>query len=195
MVKQFKFLTCILVVLLIFTACTTSESEPDPVAPEVDQPEALATVTLAPTSDVEIESVPTNTSEPMPTETAIPSVENNYPAFSLDEPFSLGGGETAVLDTGNLQLTFAEVVEDSRCPEDVDCFWSGQAIIRVLAEQSGQPSVELLFNTNPAPNETVDTLPAYEYIVHLEQLDPYPAEVDNPIVFEEYQAQLVVTQP
>jgi hypothetical protein len=114
--------------------------------------------------------------------------------FALDELFSLGGGQTAVLETGDLQLSFTEVPEDSRCPTEVNCFWSGRALVVMMAQQGGE-AVTLEFDTNPAPNETVDTLAAFEYTVHLEQLDPYPKNPENPIEFADYRAQLVVTRP
>jgi hypothetical protein len=118
----------------------------------------------------------------------------NPDTFALDELFSLGGGETAVFNTNGLQLHFSEVVEDSRCPTEVECFWTGQAVIIITAEEDGE-AVDLEFNTNPAPGQTIDVLPAFGYMVHLELLDPYPKNPDNPIVFSDYQAQLIVKRP
>jgi len=42
-------------------------------------------------------------------------------------------------------------VEDSRCPTQVNCFWTGQArtALDVQPDRSGWTRVE--FNTNPAP--------------------------------------------
>lgn len=141
------------------------------------------------------ESQPDETQESTPTEELVVEPESiDQDSFVLDELFSLGGGETAVLETGDLQLHFAEVPEDSRCPTEVECFWSGRALVVITAEQGGE-SVTLEFDTNPAPSETVDTLPAFAYMVHLEQLDPYPKNPENPITFTDYRAQLLVTRP
>ena len=53
------------------------------------------------------------------------------------EPFRLALGDTA--DRDGHAVRFAEVVEDSRCPEDVQCVWAGRAKIRV--EIDGEPFV------------------------------------------------------
>jgi hypothetical protein len=139
------------------------------------------------------ESVPDIT--PEPTEEMVVKPESiSQDTFALDELFSLGGGETAVLDTGDLQIHFTEVPEDSRCPTEVNCFWSGRALVVITAQQ-GRESVLLEFDTNPAPGETADSLPAFDYMVQLEQLDPYPKNPENPIIFTDYRAQLVVERP
>lgn len=166
MAKQVKIWLVLTFFAGLFTACTNNTV-----------PESVPDITPEPTAEmvVEPESIGQGT-------------------FVLDELFSLGGGETAVLDTGELQLHFTEVPEDSRCPTEVECFWSGRALVVIMAEQGGE-SVTLEFDTNPAPSEMVDTLPAFDYMVHLEQLDPYPKNPDNPIAFTDYRAQLLVARP
>lgn len=155
----------------------------------------LLALSAACSGSAEPESLLEETPEPTPTEGMVVDPESvDQHTFVLDELFSLGGGETAVLDTGELQLHFTEVPEDSRCPTEVECFWSGRALVVIMAEQGGK-SVTLEFDTNPAPSETVDTLSAFDYMVHLEQLDPYPKNPENPIEFVDYRAQLVVTRP
>jgi len=42
----------------------------------------------------------------------------------LGVPFALKPGQTAVVE--NLQVTFDEVIQDSRCPQGVDCWWIGE---------------------------------------------------------------------
>lgn len=41
---------------------------------------------------------------------------------------------------GNLALTPLAVMEDSRCPEGVDCAWPGRVVLRVAVEQDGNRS-------------------------------------------------------
>lgn len=160
-------------------ACNAPGADEDSAAPE-----SLASPTPA------LSPAGTPTSPPATeTPTAVPET-----AVSLGETFILAGGQEVALDEGGLSLHFAEVLEDSRCPTDVDCFWTGQARIRITATQPGQEPIQLEFNTNPAPGETVDQLMAGEYTVQLLQLDPYPKSPDTPIAFADYQAQLVVTR-
>lgn len=111
--------------------------------------------------------------------------------FTLDQPFVLGGGQEAVLTRHDVSLRFAEVLEDSRCPALVACFWTGQARITIVAE-SGDQSSTLEFNTNPAPTMTVMALPVGPYSVTLQSLDPYPQSADDRIGLGDYRATLVV---
>lgn len=75
----------------------------------------------------------------------------DVPEFGLNEAFTLSGGQEGLIASEGLRLRFAEVVEDSRCPTQVNCFWTGQARIAldVQPDRSGWTRVE--FNTNPAP--------------------------------------------
>ena len=179
--------------LTLLIACNPTTTEP--AEPESALTEVTTEPTMEPTATIAPEPTATEEIVPTPTEESMPDLPDDAITFNVGESFALGGGKTAVLSSGDLTLRFAEVLEDSRCPKDVDCFWEGQARILIIAEQPGQPPIELEFNTNLATEGATDTLPAYGFTVQLEQLDPYPKSADNPIAFEAYQAQLVVTMP
>ena len=111
----------------------------------------------------------------------------------LDQPFVLAGGQQAALPGGGLRLRFAEVLEDSRCPAQVSCFWTGQARIAIVADTADQASTTVEFNTNPAPNMTVSTARvAGGYTVTLQSLEPYPQSPDHPISLSDYRATVLV---
>ncbi|MCL4266829.1 MAG: hypothetical protein KJ069_26855 [Anaerolineae bacterium] len=169
-----------LLLAMALAACTQTTGNAEPAAPEE------APTDLPPTEAA------THTAVPRPTDTAVP-LPTSAPTTNLDEPFALAGDAETVVGTEGLTLHFERVLEDSRCPTQVDCVWSGQARILIVASQPGQEPVELEFNTNPTPDQTVDLLPAYGYTVQLIQLDPYPQTTD-PILFADYRAQLVVTR-
>lgn len=57
-------------------------------------------------------------------------------------------GETSDLAGGKTSVRFVEVVEDSRCPEGVECFWAGNAKIRVEISNEGEGAETLELNTN-----------------------------------------------
>ena len=40
-----------------------------------------------------------------------------------------------------LKIAFIELVEDSRCPTDVDCIWAGNAKIKVRVTKNGRSKV------------------------------------------------------
>ena len=113
--------------------------------------------------------------------------------FTLGQEFTLGGGQEAVFGGGDLSVRFSELLEDSRCPTEVECFWTGQARIAVIVQAIGRPSTTAYFNTNPAPGENVESVRAGDYAVELTSFEPYPRTTD-PIAFEDYQATLVVAR-
>ena len=93
----------------------------------------------------------------------------------------------------SLGLRFTDVLEDSRCPTQVECFWTGQARIAVLVQPTGNPSTTVNFNTNPASGQNVQTARVDDYTIDLKSLDPYPQTPES-ISFEDYRAKLLVRQ-
>ena len=91
-----------------------------------------------------------------------------------------------------LDLRFARVLEDSRCPELAECFWTGQARIAIVADSDDGVPMTLEFNTNPAPGLTVPTAQVGDYSVTLQSLDPYPQTPEDRIGFADYRVTLVV---
>ncbi|SEH59892.1 hypothetical protein SAMN04489835_1868 [Mycolicibacterium rutilum] len=109
---------------------------------------------------------------------------------ALDQPFVLSGGQEAALAGTPLRLRFTEVLEDSRCPTEVECVWTGQARLTVVAD-TGRPST-LEFNTNPAPGQNRQSIRTDGYLVTLQALDPYPRTPDDAPALPDYRATLVV---
>lgn len=93
-------------------------------------------------------------------------------AGSMNLQFKLAIGETLTLADGG-SITFDAVTEDSRCPTEVDCFWSGQIIIDLtittLEGQSEQVSLTLI-------QEKSDPATVSAYIITLIRVDPYPKQ-------------------
>ena len=46
-----------------------------------------------------------------------------------------------VTAVGGLKIAFIELVEDSRCPTDVDCIWAGNAKIKVRVTKNGRSKI------------------------------------------------------
>jgi hypothetical protein len=84
-------------------------------------------------------------------------------------------GKSVYVKGSKLTIKFIEVVEDSRCPIGVDCFWAGNAKIRVsVAKGKAAPRV-IELNTGMEPQTAL----AYGYELKLTELDPYPVQ-DKP---------------
>jgi hypothetical protein len=116
----------------------------------------------------------------------------DVPESNLNEAFTLAGGQEGLIPGEKLRLRFAEVLEDSRCPTQVECFWTGQARIAISVHPDGSGPTTVEFNTNPAPGQTVKVAQVGQYSIELQSLDPYPQTPDDPIAFEDYGAALVV---
>jgi len=114
--------------------------------------------------------------------------------FTLGQEFTLGGGQEAVFGGGDLSVRFSELLEESRCPTEVECFWTGKARIAVIVQAIGRPSTTAYFSSNPAPGENAQSVRAGDYAVELTSLEPYPRTPDDPIPFEDYRATLVVAR-
>jgi hypothetical protein len=112
--------------------------------------------------------------------------------INLGQEFALSGGQEATISGENLRLRFTDVLEDSRCPTEVECFWTGQARIAVAVEPPGRPATTVDFNTNPAPGQTVQTVEVGGYTVELKSLAPYPRTPEDGIALDDYEATLLV---
>lgn len=112
--------------------------------------------------------------------------------FELKQDFPLSGGQEATITGENLRLRFTDVLEDSRCPTEVECFWTGQARIAVAVAPAGRAATTVDFNTNPAPGQNVQSVDVDGYTVELKSLEPYPRTPDDGIALEDYTATLSV---
>ncbi len=129
----------------------------------------------------------------MPITPSEPTIEGVL-TMNLHEPFALPAGESVSVAATDLRVTFTNVVEDSRCPTDVECFWTGRAVVEMEVQAGTDAPQTITFDTNPAPTELRDTIEVAGYSIHLQSLDPYPKTPD-PISFADYVATVVVSQP
>ena len=114
---------------------------------------------------------------------------------ALDQEFQLQVGERAVVPPGGTQpggltITFLRVTQDSRCPSDVTCVWSGDAevVLELVTRESGSQTVTVHTHVEPR------TATAVGYAVRLVDLDPYPRS-ETPIAPSSYVATLIVSRP
>jgi hypothetical protein len=105
----------------------------------------------------------------------------------VGKEFKLKVGEEVILLKENLRIKFISVPEDSRCPLNVDCFWSGNAKIVLEYRKDSNPSVPDTLNTHIQPHKSK----YLNYIIILKNLEPYPVEPEQ-IPQEEYTATILV---
>lgn len=113
----------------------------------------------------------------------------NYQVISanFNEEFYLNFGQRAEFNDSGLEITFNKVLEDSRCPEGVECVWEGNGKIELAVYQSGSGSEIKELNTTLEPKQTESG----NYIIWFTELQPYPKK-DKKIDSEKYRIRLLV---
>lgn len=107
----------------------------------------------------------------------------------LGQEFSLPLGQEAVITGEDLRIAFNDVVEDSRCPQDVTCVWEGRAIAAVTITYQNTPSSVVL--TEPGLTDGAeDTFQGYGIVFHLE---PYPRSGQT-IAKEDYSLRMTISK-
>ena len=106
---------------------------------------------------------------------------------SPGQQFTLKLGQTARVKGEGLEVKFASVAEDSRCPKGEQCIRAGSAKIRVEVARGGGEPVTLELDTEPGRQEAAHL----GYALTLVALDPYPA-ANRQAAPEDYRATLVV---
>jgi len=90
----------------------------------------------------------------------------------LGEEFKLRVNETAVVEVEQFKITFLEVTTDSRCPVEVRCVHSGEAVVKVKIEVSGEEVLEE-YKISTIPNEIGRSVARTDnYVVDFTNLEP-----------------------
>src|SRR5690554_6743820 len=64
-------------------------------------------------------------------------------------------GQTVVIS--GISIKFVEVLEDSRCPTDVECIWAGRARVKVSVSSNGKETEKILTFGALRPGEEKNT--------------------------------------
>lgn len=94
----------------------------------------------------------------------------------LDEAVSLRKGQWVSFTTRPLEMAFLRVVQDSRCPLNVQCVWQGEAVVQFQAK-SAEGGMGTFLAKLPGGGASVDSIPWStwsDYRVRVLRLEPYP---------------------
>ena len=105
---------------------------------------------------------------PLPTTAAVSRIEPVVALADVEIPL----GRTVPIDNGAIDVTFTEVVEDSRCPTNVMCVWRGRAVVGLRIRHLDGSETDELLTKGREPSAL--TLPADGYGLLLVSLTPYP---------------------
>jgi len=114
---------------------------------------------------------------PAQTEIIPPTKPASLPGITkvgIDQPFELAVGQEVVISETDLHLRFERILEDSRCPRQVVCVWSGQTLLAVSIWSQDAPPETKEFSTFSKPPKTTDTHLFQGFSIKLIKVDPYP---------------------
>ena len=84
---------------------------------------------------------------------------------NLEEEINLAFGQQVLIRGEGVVIRFSDVLEDSRCPVDVQCIWAGNAKVALTINNS-----DLQLNTYLDPRKSRRA----GYMIELNSLDPQP---------------------
>ncbi|WP_316505405.1 hypothetical protein [Nitrosopumilus sp.] len=114
-----------------------------------------------------------------------------YYLIEWNYPFSLHLNQTAHIPSYDIQITFSKILEDSRCPSDVQCVWEGNVQIQldILKEERKLKSIDLSLGADD--NTRIYLLD--KFYLELIQVEPYPtSSSSDEILPSDYSAVFVV---
>jgi hypothetical protein len=109
----------------------------------------------------------------------------------VETPFDLKAGESVRVAGEKLAVRLEGVTADSRCPEDVECVWAGDATALVRLEKPPEKAETFALHTMPRFGSDAKY---HGLVVRLEAVNPRP-RTDRTIAPGDYRVTLVVRRP
>lgn len=84
-------------------------------------------------------------------------------------------GENRFLPEYQMNVTFKNIAEDSRCPQGTQCVWAGVAVANIeLMSTTSRPMTLQFSSTNVSGKNYQKTQTFNGYEISLEEVNPYP---------------------
>ncbi len=110
-------------------------------------------------------------------ETPSPSVQS--PTIGI----KLALGKSIQLD--DVTITFEKVLEDSRCPKDVQCVWAGQIKVQLKIEEKNRTSTQKNIIFSPTSKDDKIVYSSDVKSINALEVMPYP-QTNNTVAEREY---------
>jgi hypothetical protein len=120
-----------------------------------------------------------------------PSSPKTANTMNTDQEFELGPGQSVLVGTEPLKITFDAVTADSRCAPEVQCVWEGDAVAKLQAVTGAQAPAAYELHTNTGFATQVDH-GAYRIRLTAVAPGPHAGTVIDPAA---YVITLLVTRP
>lgn len=115
----------------------------------------------------------------------IDNLNSNLP---LDTEVQVSNGFTLNNLEEDISLTMQSVANDSRCPSDVECVWSGDAEVNFVF-RTKTTAYPFVLHTDLTPKDTL----LGDYTITLRKLDPHP--VSTAVIQQaDYKATIIVSR-
>src|SRR5438270_602256 len=83
--------------------------------------------------------------------TAIVKPANDVQHVALNQEFEIKVGQQVLVENEGLKINFQVVAEDSRCPVNVKCVWTGNAKVVLRLSKAGKHNATINLNTGLDP--------------------------------------------
>ncbi len=105
------------------------------------------------------------------------------------QTITVKAGKKTSASRSKLKIKFVSVVEDSRCPENAQCVWAGNAKIKVTVTSArGSETFEMNTGMGPQGNQFDG------WAINLESLTPTPRTGSRPVASKAYTARFTITR-
>ena len=108
----------------------------------------------------------------------------------LGREFKIKYGQELTVKGQDLKVTFASLLDDSRCPVNATCVWEGDAEILIGVRQAKREGSQIALHTNQKFSQAGKY---QQYVIRLVALDPYPRTDLEPQP-SDYIATLLITK-
>ena len=100
-------------------------------------------------------------------------LSNKLVSTELKTSFQLRIGQNAIIKSEDFKLKFLNVVKDSRCPKDLNCFESGQIeiAVEIIVRGRSYKNLQIIHN---ASHKNSDTIKVNNYSIEFVKAEPYP---------------------
>jgi hypothetical protein len=116
-----------------------------------------------------------------------PLILENFAEFQLNDTLQIFLGDTISNSDQHIWVTFDSLLQDSRCPINVNCIWQGNAEVAILFSNNNFIE-EVRLNTFPAFEHRRDV---FGYTISLIDVLPYPHS-DSLRVKEDYAVEITI---
>ncbi len=110
---------------------------------------------------------------------------------ALDQPLTVKMFQQVEFPQAGMRVTMNGILEDSRCPRQVDCVQAGRAVVSFRLDRNNQIGFLALSTTPPDGRATMYF---QDYAIELLGVEPYPETPDQNIRNTDYMATIVVRE-